>query len=109
MIRELLPQRRRLITIELFWCWNDIHSNWQISIGLFPDGRPAEVFISSPKIGSELESLLQDACVLVSHLLQRGVSLAALARSLSREGISPSAPAGSILGLILEKMGEAIE
>ena len=90
--------------------WNGVCSTWTISVGRFYDGpltgQLAEVFLAKPprQIGTELESLIQDACILISHLLQRGMSIQDLSRSLSREGITPDAPAASLIGLIVETM-----
>lgn len=104
-MREHLPNRREHDVISFTWTWGDVTSEWLISVSRYSDGRVAEVFLGeSPKRGSELESLLQDGCVLISQLLQRGMTLAELRKSLGREGIRPDAPAGSILGLIVDQM-----
>ena len=64
--------------------------------------RPVEVFYSEGfRSGADLEFLCQDACVLISILLQHGMAPMEIARSMStREepdgGIAPGSLAGTI-------------
>lgn len=48
------------------------------------DGKVREVFCASFKEGTDLQSLIVDACVLVSRELQSGVDAAELSKKLSR-------------------------
>lgn len=81
-----------------------------LSIGYDPneDGRPREVFYAEGfRSGSELEFLIQDACVLISTMLQHGHRPEDIAKSLSRtEGPDRSAIPGSIIGLIAEELSK---
>lgn len=58
-----------------------------LTVGCDPeeDGRPLEVFYSVGfRSGSQLEFLVQDACVLISLLLQHGLRPEDVEKSLSR-------------------------
>ena len=82
--RHRLPDRRltetrRVVTPE----GHSIH----LSIGYDPDmpDRPREVFYSAGfRSGSQLEFQVQDACVLISLLLQHGLRPADILPSLAR-------------------------
>ena len=79
-----------------------------LSIGFDPEepDRPREVFyLAGFKSGSQLEFQVQDACVLVSLLLQLGLRPADVAKSLSRdEQPDGSMPYASHIGLIVEEL-----
>ena len=78
--RERLPTRRPAKTAELEY----EGARYAVTIGFYPDGRPGEVFTAGAKVGSAMDGLLDDACILVSLLLQHGVQPAALARTMGR-------------------------
>lgn len=98
--RTRLPNRRLNVTESVAW----IGADWLIGIGFDRAGAAREVFLNGPKIGSEAEALLDDACVLLSLLLQGGSSAADLARHLGRESVDPGAAAASPIGLAAEKI-----
>jgi hypothetical protein len=68
--RERLPDRRRASTRSF------VHQGMRFTVcgGYYPDGRLAEIFVSSDKPGSDLESLGRDAAVVASLALQFGCS-----------------------------------
>ena len=68
-----------------------------MTIGFFADGHPGEIFCDGAKIGSEMDLLIDDACVALSMLLQYGAEPQALAHSMGRLG--DGAPA-SIIGAL---------
>ena len=80
------------------------HGSAYITIGYTLETmRPCEVFISGPKAGSGLQSLLYDAGVLLSLALQYGVPHKQLLHSLHsgrEEG------AASLLGEVVELLKE---
>jgi hypothetical protein len=79
MTRHPLPQRRTSVTDTV-----DYHGHAiAITVGLYPDGTPGEVWASTGK-GGDMQRTLDDACVLVSLLLQHGVSLADMGKSLGK-------------------------
>jgi hypothetical protein len=53
-------------------------------------------------MGSQLDGLIDDACVLVSRLLQHGEAAATLLRSLGRDGDRPASVIGAIAGIVNE-------
>ena len=77
MTRQRLPDRRPNETAELEF----EGARYAVTIGFFPDGRPGEAFTGNAKVGSGVEAVLDDACILVSLLLQNGVEPAASARA----------------------------
>jgi len=85
LTRATLPTRRPNRTISVEWGNHRFH----VTVGLDPDtAAPTEVFFSDGmKSGTDLLHTVQDACVMVSMLLQRGETLAGVGKSLSSEGI----------------------
>ena len=69
--RERLANRRECETFS-FRC-DPFH--YVATIGLFPDGTPAEIFISNGKAGSASDTAAKDAVVICSIALQHGVPL----------------------------------
>ncbi|RLS65130.1 MAG: hypothetical protein DWH97_07055 [Planctomycetota bacterium] len=68
--REVLPQTRRSLTHK--FAING-HEGY-LTIGLFDDGRPGEIFIKMSKEGSTLSGLIQGFCRAFSLCLQHGLS-----------------------------------
>jgi hypothetical protein len=80
--RERLPNRRDnvLIDVELDG------QRWTVDVGLYPDGRPGEIFLSGAKEGSGVLALASDGAVLASLCLQLGIGPRALLAHLGRLG-----------------------
>ncbi len=100
-----LPTRRLTETRKI----TTVHGHTvYLSLGYDPrdPNRPREIFYSAGfKSGSQLEFMVQDACVLISLLLQNGHMPADIAKSLSRvEQPDTSFAHGSIVGLITEEL-----
>ena len=85
MTREPLPNRRPCRT---FGFQHDGH-RFTSTVGLFADGRPAEVFMSAGKPGAALETACRDAAVAVSIALQHGAPVEVL-----RHAVTTAAPLG---------------
>ena len=100
MTREALPNRRPNETTALVFGG----LRFAVTIGLFPDGRPGEVFASGAKPGCDLDYLLDDACVALSLLLQHGVEPAALAKSMGRAG--DGATPASLIGALADRLAQ---
>jgi hypothetical protein len=98
--RERLPNRRRNESFEFF------HGGlgFTASIGFFPDGRTAEIFLSSNKPGSPIEAIARDAAVTVSIALQFGADLETIRVALTRD--HDGGPA-TLLGAALDVLAEA--
>ena len=69
--REIMPETRRSLTHK--FCINQ-HEGY-LTIGLFEDGRPGEVFIKMSKEGSTLSGLIQGFCRAFSLAIQHGLSI----------------------------------
>jgi ribonucleoside-diphosphate reductase alpha chain len=67
--REVLPQTRRSHTHK--FAING-HEGY-LTVGLFDDGRPGEIFIKMSKEGSTLSGLIQGFCRAFSLCLQHGL------------------------------------
>jgi hypothetical protein len=98
--RRLLPNRRRARASSLHH--RDIL--YRAHVGFFEDGKPAELFINAQKhCDSALDAFASDAAILVSLLLQHGVSVAEIGHSIkrNRDG-SPASVIGAAIDLIAE-------
>jgi hypothetical protein len=105
MTRHRLPNRRPAMTEEI--AIDGGAAPFTATIGFGPDGRPAEVFLSGGKAGSNLATILGDSAVLISIALQHGVPVAALGKSIARipeavDGppVVPASPMGAALDLL---------
>ena len=81
MTRRKLPNRRHAVTQAIQWGNHRFH----VSVGYDPDtGEVMEVFYASGmKEGTDIHNTAQDACVLVSLLLQLGMTAPDIGKSLS--------------------------
>ena len=78
------------------------------TVGWFPDGRVAEIFLQSHKPGSQSDSNTRDAGVAASLALQFGCPLEVLQRALLRDSHGrPSTPLGAALDQIAAQESEA--
>ncbi len=104
MSRERLPTRRPSETETI----EHGGARFDVTLGLFPDGRVGEVFASGAKSGSELDGLLDDSAILISLLLQNGVEPAALAKTMGRlgDGTAPASVIGAIVDLLAVPRGD---
>ena len=99
MTRERLPDRRPCVTMELVHDWR----TYSVTVGFdITRNRIGEVFTHGAKIGSAMDSILDDACVAISLLLQHGVEPATLATSMGRlgDGKTPASIIGSLTDLL---------
>jgi len=101
-MREKLPERRHAVTETIEWA----SRRWHVQIGFYPDGRPGEIFADGVKTGSSMEALIDDACVMLSLLLQWGCPPADVYAHLAREGNDTASPAASLIGVLALKIAE---
>ena len=80
-IRERLPNRRSCESFEFRHAGLD----FTLCAGSYPDGRIAEIFLSSHKPGSPVEAIARDAAVTVSIALQFGADLETIRAALTRD------------------------
>ena len=85
-LRRRLPETRSAITHKF-----DIagHEGY-LTIGLFEDGYPGEMFITMAKEGSTIGGLMDSGAALTSISLQYGVPLEALVRKFTHQRFEPS-------------------
>jgi hypothetical protein len=102
MTRTRLPNRRPNETAELIFN----ATPYAVTIGYNPDtGRIGEVFTHGAKVGSNMDAILDDACVALSLLLQHGLAPSALAASMGRDGDGKRS--SSIVGALADLLAEA--
>ncbi len=101
MSRERLPSRRHNETVDLAVA----DKLYAVTIGYYPDGRVAEVFTHGAKVGSTMDGILDDACILFSLLLQHGVEPAELVPRMGWLGDDrePASIIGALAGLLSKR------
>ena len=99
MSRQRLPNRRQCETFEFTHAGLD----FTLCAGFYPDGRIAEIFLSSRKPGSPIEAIARDAAVTVS-IAQFGADLETIKQALTKD--HDGGPA-TLLGAALDKLAEA--
>jgi len=93
--RDRLPNRRLQSTEVVAWRGQE----WLMSVGFDHFGTVREAFVKGLKSGSAMDAIMDDACVLLSLLLQAGYTASDVDSHLGREGVDSFAPAASPLGL----------
>ena len=68
-IRQVLPNTRRSLTHKFAIAGHEGY----LTVGLFDDGQPGEIFIKMSKEGSTLSGLIQGFCRAFSLALQYGL------------------------------------
>jgi ribonucleoside-diphosphate reductase alpha chain len=84
--RERLPDTRQSITHK----FNIQDNEGYITVGLYSDGRPGELFIKMAKQGSTISGLMDTIGVLTSLALQYGVPVKTLADKFAYMRFEPS-------------------
>lgn len=89
--RKRLPVTRRSIThkVELSGEDGQLHDVY-MTVGLFEDGSPGELFITTGKLGSTMRGLLDTIGIEASMLMQYGVPLRAVCEKLSHIAFEPA-------------------
>ncbi|MDP1563336.1 MAG: vitamin B12-dependent ribonucleotide reductase [Pirellulaceae bacterium] len=83
--RERLPDTRHSLTHKFSISGHEGY----LSVGLFPDGRPGEVFITMAKEGSTVGGLMDSFGTAISLALQYGVPLDVLVNKFSHTRFEP--------------------
>lgn len=97
--RERLPNLRRCESFDFRHAGLD----FTLCAGSYPDGRIAEIFLSSHKPGSPIEAIARDAAVTTSIALQFGADLETIRGALTRD--HDGGPA-TLLGAALDALAE---
>lgn len=106
MTRIPLPNKRLHIVERI----DHAGVHYHVGYGFDSDGCVREVFADARKTGSDTQATLSDACIMLSLLLQHGMSIADIAAALGEnraEGAS-SGDCASVLGII-SRAGVALE
>jgi len=83
--RERLPDERQSVTHKFEVGGQEGY----LTVGLYEDGRPGELFVNISKEGSTLSGLVDGVALLTSLALQYGVPLEAIARKLKKTCFEP--------------------
>jgi len=83
--REHLPDERRSITHK----FQVADQEGYITVGLYDDGRPGEIFVKINKEGSTVSGLMDTVALLTSVTLQYGVPVEELSRKLKNTRFEP--------------------
>jgi ribonucleoside-diphosphate reductase alpha chain len=89
--RETLPDERESITHKFRVGDQDGY----LTVGLYPDGRPGELFVKINKEGSTVSGLMDAVAKVASIGLQFGVPLKDLAPKMRNTRFDPSGPTGN--------------
>ncbi len=84
--REKLPDARHAITHHFQVGGHDGY----VTVGLYPDGRPGEIFFRVTKEGSTVNGLMDSLGISMSMALQHGVPLKDLVRKLAHLRFEPA-------------------
>ena len=89
--RHRLPDERASITHHFSIAGHEGY----LTVGLYPNGQPGEIFIRMAKEGSTIAGLMECFGTVVSVSLQHGVPLQVLVRKLSHTRFEPSGWTGN--------------
>ena len=90
-IRRRLPDERRALTHHFSIAGQEGY----LTVGVYEDGLPGEVFITMAKQGSTISGLMDAFATVVSLALQHGVPLRVLCEKLSHMRFEPSGWSGN--------------
>ena len=99
MPRIRLPNRRQSITQKIFVAMDGGKElKLLLTIGFDSDNKPKEVFCAGFRAGTALETIVMDACILMSRLLQYGNTPQELYKTMAQPP--------SVLGAIAKAIAE---
>jgi ribonucleoside-diphosphate reductase alpha chain len=87
-VRRRMPDERASITHK----FRVGEQEGYMTVGMFSDGTPGEVFINVSKQGSTVSGLMDTVAMLTSYALQYGVPISELASKLKNTRFEPSGP-----------------
>jgi hypothetical protein len=101
--RERLPNRRASETFE-------VHSaglDYRVTVSRYPDGRLAEIFLSSHKMGSHADNAARDSAIMASIALQYGAALDTVRHAITSDANGQASnPLGVALDLLRNEKRE---
>src|SRR6516164_8014557 len=90
-VRRHLPDERRALTHHFSIAGQEGY----LTVGVYEDGLPGEIFITMAKQGSTISGLMDAFATVVSLALQHGVPLRVLCEKLSHMRFEPSGWSGN--------------
>jgi len=95
--------RRRLLHRRVALARDIEHAGhrYRMQVGYFPDGAVGEVFLDATKQNSMLDAFAADAAILLSLLLQHGVTPAEIGHALRR---CPNGAPASLIGAVVDEL-----
>ena len=90
-IRRHLPDERRALTHHFAIAGQEGY----LTVGVYEDGSPGEIFITMAKQGSTISGLMDAFATVVSLALQHGVPLSVICQKLSHMRFEPSGWSGN--------------
>lgn len=113
MNRNRLPNRRHAQLRNLTWTDGASEVTMTVDVGLYDDGTPGEVFADTGKT-TAMQSMLDDACILISIAVQHGMTLDSLSKSLGTIPVwikgeqidAPASPIGAIIAAMAAEAGQ---
>jgi hypothetical protein len=97
--RRVLENRRLAENFELRH--GGQNTAFTITIGRFPNGEIAEVFIAGSKSGSSFDAVARDGAILLSLALQHHVPLETIRHAMTREA---DGSASTIVGAVVDEI-----
>ena len=92
-LRRRLPDTRTAMTHKFEIAGHEGY----LTVGLFEDGRPGELFVTMAKEGSTIGGLMDSIGALTSMALQYGVPLEALVKKFAHQRFEPSGDRKSVV------------
>jgi hypothetical protein len=97
MTRRHLENRRASTSFDL----EVAGLHYKVTVSYFPNGSPAECFISNHKAGNASDVAARDGGILVSLCLQHNCAIETIARALSRNS---DGSASGVIGVVLDEI-----
>lgn len=89
-MKKRLPATRHSVTHRGIIHAKEGRTKFFITVGLYDDGKPGEVFITCDQSGSTLDGYSDSWAIAISMLLQTGTTLEKLIEKFARQGFEPS-------------------
>lgn len=89
--RVRLPDERQSVTKKLV-LRNPGDVKLYVQVGLYPDGRPGEIFLKADRVGSTLSGMLDALSMCMSVALQAGVPLSWFVEKMKNLQFEPAGP-----------------
>ena len=109
MHRRKLPPRRYSEVTKVHFRG----MSYFIGVGYYIEGKPAEIFVSTSKMGTDVTNTADDACIMISYLLQVDISkpdVEEISSLLQRDEAGNYASiVGVLLDMVIDKMAEPLQ